>query len=409
VSAAHDEPAGRAPEGTDRAEGGGLVPAGTSHRTRSAARTDAAEADRDATSAAPKGVADSRVGATTDEELVATERLAAYLADLPALRDALPLRAVERVGQGQSNLTYRVVLTGGNVILRRPPPGPLPPSAHDVLREYRVLSALAGSAVPVPRPLAACADPAVLGAPFYLMEALDGDAIRFELPPALTDSPLEWRRAIGEQLVDALAALHTTDPAAVGLADLGRPSGYLARQLRRWQGQLDYARVRPVPDLDWVTAWLADHLPADEGPACIVHGDYKLDNALFSFQPPPRLLGVVDWELATLGDPLADLGWLLAFWREAGDAPPELKILPRVTELPGFSTRAELAERYAARVGRSLPDLAYYVVFALWKMAVLLEGHWARHVRGTAGDFDFGYLETAGPALWARLRRTATL
>jgi len=304
----------------------------------------------------------------------------------------------------------------------------LPPSAHDVLREYRVLSALAGGAVPVPRPLVACADPAVLGAPFYLMEALDGDAIRFELPPALADSqgsgagepvpaaprspgpdPLQWRRAIGEQLADALAALHTTDPAAVGLADLGRPSGYLARQLRRWQGQLDYARVRPVPDLDWVTAWLADYLPADEGPACIVHGDYKLDNALFSFQPPPRLLGVVDWELATLGDPLADLGWLLAFWREAGDAPPELKILPRVTELPGFSTRAELAQRYAARAGRPLPDLGYYIVFALWKMAVLLEGHWARHVRGTAGDFDFGYLETAGPAFWARLRRTAAL
>jgi len=340
----------------------------------------------------------------------------------PPLRDALPLRAVERIGHGQSNLTYRVVLAGDNVVLRRPPPGPLPPSAHDVLREYRVLSALAGSSVPVPRPLAACVDPAVLGAPFYLMEALEGDAIRFELPPALADprppgratlgasrpNPLEWRRAIGEQLVDALAALHTTDPAAVGLADLGRPSGYLARQLRRWQGQLDYARVRPVPDLDWVTAWLADHLPAEEGPACLVHGDYKLDNALFSFQPPPRLLGVVDWELATLGDPLADLGWLLAFWREAGDAPPELKILPRVTELSGFSTRAELAERYAARAGRSLPDLGYYVVFALWKMAVLLEGHWARHVRGTAGEFDFGYLETAGPALWARLRRTAS-
>lgn len=339
--------------------------------------------------------------------LISRDALTAFLAEQPALCGALPVRGVERVGHGQSNLTFRVTLATGDVILRRPPPGPLPPSAHDVLREYRVLQALAGSAVPVPRPLAVCADLAVLGAPFYVMEALDGDAIRFELPPALVDGPLAWRRTIGEQVVDALAALHTTDPAAVGLADLGRPSGYLARQLRRWQGQLDYARVRPVPDLDWVTTWLVDRLPAETAPACLVHGDYKLDNVIFSFQPPPRLLGVVDWELATLGDPLADLGWLLAFWREAGDAPPELKILPRVTEQPGFSTRAELAQRYATRTGRPLPDLGYYVVFALWKMAVLLEGHWARHVRGTAGDFDFGYLEAAGPAFWARLRRMA--
>jgi aminoglycoside phosphotransferase (APT) family kinase protein len=342
------------------------------------------------------------------------DALTAFLADQPALRDALPVRAVERIGQGQSNLTFRVRLATGDVILRRPPTGPIPPSAHDVLREHRVLQALAGSAVPVPRPLAVCADPAVLGAPFYLMEALAGDAIRFELPPALRDQggprPLtpDPLRAIGEQVVDALAALHTTDPAAVGLADLGRPSGYLARQLRCWQGQLDYARVRPVPDLDWVTAWLGDHLPAEKGPAYIVHGDYKLDNVIFSHEAPPRLLGVVDWELATLGDPLADVGWLLAFWREAGDPPPELKILPRVTELPGFSTRAELAARYAARTTRPLPDLGYYVIFALWKMAVLLEGHWARHVRGTAGDFDFAYLETAGPAFWARLRRMAS-
>jgi aminoglycoside phosphotransferase (APT) family kinase protein len=128
---------------------------------------------------------------------------------------------------------------------------------------------------------------------------------------------------------------------------------------------------------------------------------------IFSLEPPPRLLGVVDWELSTLGHPLADLGWFLAFWREADDPPPELKILPRVTELPGFPTRAELAERYAAGVGRALPDLSFYVVFALWRMAVLLEGHWARHIRGTAGAFDFSYLETAGPSFAARIRRTA--
>jgi aminoglycoside phosphotransferase (APT) family kinase protein len=259
----------------------------------------------------------------------------------------------------------------------------------------------------VPRPLAACDDPAVLGVPFYLMEALPGDAIRSELPPALAAAPLAARRSIGEQVVDALAALHTTDPAAVGLADLGRPAGYLARQLRRWTGQLDYARTRPVPDLDWVAEWLRRNLPPDVERPSIVHGDYKLDNAIFSLEPPPRLLGIVDWEMATLGDPLADLGWLLAFWRERGDPASELKIQPRATELPGFPTRAELAQRYAERVRRPLPDLRFYVVLALWKMAVLLEGHWARHVRGTAGAFDFSYLEAGGPAFAARVRRAA--
>ena len=345
--------------------------------------------------------------AASIDDLVDAPSLARYLATVPDLRDGLPIRAIERVGGGQSNVTCRVLLADRTVILRRPPPGPLPPSAHDVLREYRVIRALAESSVPVPRTIAACDDPAVIGAPFFLMDALPGDAIRFELPPALADAPLDARRSIGEQVADALAALHTTDPAAVGLADFGRPSGYVARQLRRWKGQLDYARVRPVDDLDRAGEWLERNLPPDTERPSIVHGDYRLDNTIFSPEPPPRLLGVVDWELATLGDPLADLGWLLAFWREAGDPPPDLPILTRVMELPGFPTRAELARRYADRVRRTLPDLKFYVVFALWRMAVLLEGHWARHVRGTAGGFNFGYLETAGPALQARIRRTA--
>ena len=352
--------------------------------------------------------------AATDDRLQ-RRALEAFLAEqVPELRPHLPIIDVERLGQGQSNVTLRLVLGGGKrAILRRPPPGPLPPSAHDVLREHRVMRALAASAVPVPRMLAVCEDPAVLGAPFFIMEALEGDAIRFQMPPSLEEGvPLAWRRSIGEQVVGALAALHTTDPAAVGLADLGRPSGYLARQLKRWTGQLDFARVRPAEDLDVVTGWLQANLPAEHETVQgrIVHGDYKLDNVLFSHTRPPKLLAVVDWEMATLGDPLADLGWLLAFWRQAGDPSPELRIVPRVTEAPGFSTREELAARYAQRTGRALPaHLRFYVVLALWKMAVLLEGHWARHVQGTAtaGGFDFGYLEAAGPAFWARIRREA--
>jgi aminoglycoside phosphotransferase (APT) family kinase protein len=340
--------------------------------------------------------------------LVNPTQLAMYLAnDVPELHNALPIVSIERIGQGQSNLTFRVTLTNQMVILRRPPSGPLPPSAHDVLREFRVMTALLHSSVPIPRPIAACTDLSVIGVPFYLMEALPGDAIHFDLPPALAAAPIEARRAVGEQLVDALATLHLIDPAAVGLVDLGKSTNYMARQLRRWKGQLEYARTRPVPDLDWTAAWLECNMPADIERPSIVHGDYRLDNVLFSQESFPKLLGIVDWEMATLGDPLADLGWLLAFWREANDPPLELKILPRIMELPGFPTRAELALRYIERVQYPLPDLRFYIVFALWKMAVLLEGHWARLVHGTAADFDFSYLETSGPAFAARIRRTA--
>ena len=334
--------------------------------------------------------------------------LGLYLTERGLIESPERLTAIRRIGLGQSNLTFALEIDGGpHMVLRRPPPGPLPPRAHDVLRECRVMASLYPTPVPVPRVLLHCDDPAVIGAPFYVMERVSGDALRSELPVAFASTPPEQRRGFGERAVDALAALHRLTPSDVGLGDLGPPTGYLARQLKRWQGQLDFARTRPVEDLDWVAAWLAEHLPSEQDSGRVVHGDYKLDNLLFAADPPPHLLAVVDWELATLGDPLADVGWLLAFWREAGDPPPELKIIPRLTELAGFSTRAELADRYAERGRRTLPDLRFYLVFALWKMAVLLEGHWARRVRGVAGEFDFDYLEAGGPAFAARIRRTA--
>jgi aminoglycoside phosphotransferase (APT) family kinase protein len=337
--------------------------------------------------------------------LVNPAALTAFLETVPELRASLPIRQIERIGGGQSNVTCRLSLVGRDVIVRRPPPGPLPPRAHDVLREHRILSALApDGTVPVPRPLAACDDPTVIGAPFFVMEALPGDAIRFELPPALAAAPPEARHDLGLQVVDALAALHSVEPESVGLGDLGPPSGYVPRQIRRWRGQLDLARVRPAPDLDWAADWLEQHQPPEPARVRIVHGDFRLDNVIVALEPPPRLLGIVDWELATLGDPLADLGWLLAFWREPGDDPPDLRIMPRAMEQPGFPSRAELVARYTERSRQKLPDLTYYVVFAMWRMAVLLENHWARHVRGTAEGFDFAYLETAGPAFAARLR-----
>jgi aminoglycoside phosphotransferase (APT) family kinase protein len=341
-------------------------------------------------------------------DLVNQVALSAFLESVPELRGSLPIQRIERIGGGQSNVTCRVTMGDRTVIVRRPPAGPLPPRAHDVLREHRILAALApDGSVPVPRPLAVCDDLSVLGAPFFVMEALAGDAIRFELPPALADAPIQTRHEFGMQVVDALAALHTVEPGVVGLGDLGPPAGYVPRQIKRWRGQLEHARVRPVDDLDWAAAWLEAHQPPEPAVIRIVHGDYRLDNVIFSQTPPAQLLGVVDWELATLGDPLADLGWLLAFWYEPSDPKPELKIMPRVTMQPGFPSRAELVDRYAVQTGQLLPDLTFYVVFAMWRMAVLLEGHWARHTRGTAAGFDFGYLETAGPAFAARLRQIA--
>ncbi len=355
--------------------------------------------------AAPGG---ALADAAKTQELVPLAPLAAHLAAAGMVASEAQVLGVRRVGLGQSNLTFMVELARGTeVVLRRPPPGPLPPSAHDVLREHRVMSALERGPVPVARPLLACPDPGVIGAPFFLMERVPGDALRFELPPAFVDAPPSGRRRFGERAVDALAALYRLDPAEIGLADLGRSSGYLERQLRRWRAQLEHARVRPMHALERVGEWLADHLPAGQDEGRLVHGDYKLDNLLFSPRPPARLLAVADWELATLGDPLADLGWLLAFWRQAGDPPPELKIIPRLTELPGFLTREELTERYAAQTGRRLPDLTFYVVFAMWKMAVLLEGHWARRVRGTADHFDYDYLEAGNPAFTERIRQIA--
>jgi aminoglycoside phosphotransferase (APT) family kinase protein len=331
-----------------------------------------------------------------NDDLLNIEKLSAFLARQPGWETALPVRNVARVGLGQSNLTFRVELSDRTVILRRPPPGPLPPKAHDVLREYRVLQALHPSAVPVPQPLLASEDNDILGAPFYIMEALPGDAIRYELPPDILARP-DFLQSIGYQLVETLASLHMTPPASVGLEDLGNAQGYITRQLATFSKQLKLNHTRSVENLEKTTVWLYANLPPEPARPTIVHGDYKLDNVLFSLQPEPRLLGVVDWELATLGDPFADLGWVLAFWCEDGSPPPALSVVSRLTEQPGFPRRADLAVHYSNVTRQELPDLTFYNIFAHWKLAIVLEGHWARYVRGTAGDFDFGYLETAGP------------
>jgi aminoglycoside phosphotransferase (APT) family kinase protein len=309
---------------------------------------------------------------------------------------------VQRHMAGHSNETFFVRRGPDEWVLRRPPRGAFLPTAHDVLREYRVLSALSRTPVRAPRPVLACDDRSVIGAPFYLMERVRGFVIRGELPPGFVED-VPARGAIGDELVDALAELHAVDWQAVGLAGWGRPTGYLERQVRRWRGQLELATQfsRPLPDLVRVGSWLAEHLPADAAPS-IVHGDYKLDNVTFHPEPPARLVSVLDWEMSTIGDPLADVGWMVSFWREPSDPEDPMERDAGLTRLPGFRTRAELLERYRDRAGRTADEMSFYLVLAVWKLAVLLEGSYARHLAGVTDDPFFAELEDGVPELARR-------
>jgi aminoglycoside phosphotransferase (APT) family kinase protein len=313
---------------------------------------------------------------------------------------------VERHQAGHSNETFFIGRSGEMWVLRRPPRGAFLPTAHDVLREHRVLAALADSPVRAPRPLLACENEAVIGVPFYVMEKVEGLVVRDRLPESLDDA---GRRRIGEELVDALAELHAEDWQAIGLEGWGKPSGYLERQLRRWSGQLALAsqHTRRLPELEKAAAWLAEHRP-ESPPSTIVHGDYKLDNVVLTVGPPVRLVSILDWEMSTIGDPLADLGYLVSFWREPGDPPdPVLAEQGELTRQPGFLTRNELVHRYATRTGRHPRHLSWYVVLALWKLAILLEGSYARHLAGVTDDPFFALLEEGVPALGRRALEVA--
>jgi aminoglycoside phosphotransferase (APT) family kinase protein len=287
---------------------------------------------------------------------------------------------VALIGGGKSNLTYRVGCDAGEVILRRPPLGNILPTAHDMLREYTVLTALDGTAVPVPRTLYFGDE---LGTPFYVMERVLGHICRNMLPDAYADVP-EDRQAIGEALVDVLAALHTVDPADVGLGEFGRPAGFMARQLRRWSQQWEASRVDAMPALDALRDDLVRTLPR-ERVHTIVHGDFRLDNTVLHATRPGRIVAVLDWEMSTLGDPLTDLGALLAFWSEDGD--PDVltaaRIVAPVTAAAGFPSRAEVIERYARQTGFDVSDAGWYQAFAFFKLAVVCQGIAARAAGGS--------------------------
>jgi aminoglycoside phosphotransferase (APT) family kinase protein len=303
----------------------------------------------------------------------------------------------ERIGEGHSNVTFLVKRGGERFVLRRPPRPPLPPSAHDVLREARLLRALEGTAVRVPRVIATCDDESVLGVPFYVMEEIEGHVITDTIPEPL-DTP-EERARIGCELIEALAEIHETDWRECGLEGFGKPTGYLERQLRRFGGLWDHNKTRELPRVGELAAWLAENLP-ESPPATIVHGDYRLGNVMMAQGAPARLVAIFDWELATIGDPLADLGYLSVAWCEAGDPADTMWRSPgAVTRAEGFHTRDELVALYEERTGRSMADLRWYQTLALWKAAVFMEGNYKRWLAGTTDDEHLGLFDDGVPAL----------
>ncbi len=310
--------------------------------------------------------------------------------------------SAERVGEGHSNVTYLIRRGDDRMVLRRPPRPPLPPSAHDVLREARLLTALQGTAARAPAVLATCDDESILGVPFYVMEEIRGSVITGTVPDAL-DTPAH-RAGIGEQLVDALAEIHAVDWRAAGLEGFGKPTGYLERQLRRFNGLWEHNKTREFEAVSEVAAWLAENMP--ESPeSTIVHGDYRLGNVMVGDDAPPRVVSVFDWELSTIGDPLADVGYLTVTWAQADD-PEDLAFgaLSAATRKEGFPTREQLIERYESQTGRSVGALDWYQALAIWKAAVFMEGNYKAYVEGRSGDEYLAMFDEGVPALAEQAR-----
>ena len=305
----------------------------------------------------------------------------------------------ERIGDGHSNVTYLVTRGGERFVLRRPPRPPLPPSAHDVLREAKLLQGLEQTGVRTPRVLAVGEDESILGGvPFYVMEYLEGAVMTGSVAEGLDTT--EERRRIAEELIDALVETHAADWRGAGLEWFGKPTGYLERQLRRFNGLWDHNKTRDLPIVQEVGDWLASHVP-ESPPATIVHGDYRLGNVMFAHEAPARLIAVFDWELATIGDPLADVGYLTATWSEPnrGERKETMFDNLSVTHGEGFPTRDELVGMYEERSGRSMTDLRWYQALALWKAAVFMEGNYKAAVRGDNDDPYLKFFDVGVPQL----------
>jgi aminoglycoside phosphotransferase (APT) family kinase protein len=323
-----------------------------------------------------------------------------FTAHVPEL--ATPLTFTLIAG-GRSNLTFRVEDAAGRAwALRRPPVHHVLPTAHDMVREHRLMHALGPAGIPVPRTIGLCTDEAVNERPFFVMEFVEGHIVR-SAPEAEKAFDEPTRRAVGDHMADTLAALHAVEPESVGLGDLGRHEGYIERQLKRWRSQYEQMQVEGVNHgglVERVSDELARRVPVQQRTS-VVHGDYRMDNVVLNDRGAVR--AILDWEICTLGDPLADLGLLMVYWADPGDAMAVLGLSP--TTAPGFSTRAQVMERYAAVSDLDLSGIGYYTAFGYWKLACILQGVYARYVAG-AGAGDQGSVDSF-PDQVARLAQMA--
>jgi aminoglycoside phosphotransferase (APT) family kinase protein len=294
---------------------------------------------------------------------------------------------VRQYPSGHSNLTYSLQIGSREMVLRRPPFGSKVKTAHDMGREFRVLSKLHAHYPPAPHVLLFCDDASVLGAPFYLMEPIHGIILRRDVPSGL-DFPSETARRVCESFLDNLALLHGLDYNAVGLADLGKPQGYLERQVRGWIERYQGSKTHDLSEVETISLWIQQHMPSSSG-AALIHNDYKYDNVVLDPNDLTKIIGVLDWEMCTIGDPLTDLGSALAYWVDASDPPEILETRWGPTTYAGSLTRAQLVERYAQKTGRDVSDMAFYLAFARFKIAVIVQQIYYRYHQGLTHDERF--------------------
>jgi aminoglycoside phosphotransferase (APT) family kinase protein len=326
---------------------------------------------------------DHAVAVRAGEELDLA-RLSAYLG---RHFDGAGLVTVEQFPSGHSNLTYRVTWDGHELVLRRPPFGSQVKSAHDMGREYRVLSKLHEAYNVAPKVILYCDDLSVLDAPFYLMEPIRGIILRRELPPGLLLSPA-MARQLSEAFLDNLVRLHGLDYEHIGLGDLGKPQGYLERQVKRWIERYHNSATHDLSEVERISTWLTQNIPASSD-ATLIHNDYKYDNVVLDSNDITKIVGVLDWEMCTLGDPLSDLGTTLAYWTDPTDPDELQEICSAPTTIPGTLTRAHLAQRYALATGRGIHDMVFYLAFARFKVAVIVQQIYYRYARGLTHDERF--------------------